>query len=88
MDIFTKAESQTRVVLPRWGSIFVALIQWLGLDLITQRPWFSRLPGVFIASIFLTTLLLWIGLPFQDRWYILIPPLLGLQLALGLVDQP
>ncbi len=88
MDIFTKAESQTRVVLPRWENSFVALIQWFRLDLITAQPWSSRLPGVFIASLFLTILLNWIGIPLQDKWYMLIPPLLGLQLALDLVDRP
>jgi hypothetical protein len=40
-----------------------SLARWIEVDAYAQQSWAKRLPGVLLATLILTALLLWMGLP-------------------------
>jgi hypothetical protein len=63
MNAFNSLMHGKTLVKSSLGESSRELAHWMGVDAYTHQPWAKRLPGVLLATLILTALLLWMGLP-------------------------
>ncbi len=63
MNTFNSLIKNKPLVRPYSAVTVRSLARWIEVDAYTQKPWAKRLPGVLLATLILTVLLLWMGLP-------------------------